>query len=150
MLLLQRIVLALVLAGAFWSGARAAGDVAGTVKTVEGAAYIRSGGSDAVAKVGDTFGANDTLVTGRDGALGVTFSDNTRLSLGSDTEIAVEEYVFDPGRDNVSMVTRISKGTLAFTSGLISKLKPGSARVRTPTGTLGIRGTRFLVKVEAE
>lgn len=147
---LQRIVLVLAVCGAFWNSAQASGDIAGTVKTVEGAAFIRSGGTDVPAKVGATLKASDVLVTGKDGALGVTFRDNTRLSLGPNTEMAVEEYVFDPGRDKVSMVTRLSKGTLAFTSGLISKLKPGAAKLRTPTGTLGIRGTRFLVKVEAD
>jgi hypothetical protein len=40
------------------------------------------------------------------------------------------------------------KGTVAYLSGLISKLSPDSAHLETPTASIGIRGTKFVVKVE--
>jgi hypothetical protein len=40
------------------------------------------------------------------------------------------------------------KGTVAYISGLIGKLSPESVRVETPTASIGIRGTKFVVKVE--
>jgi hypothetical protein len=42
------------------------------------------------------------------------------------------------------------KGTAAYLSGLISKLSPDSAHFKTPTASIGIRGTKFVVKVEGE
>jgi len=44
-------------------------------------------------------------------------------------------------------VARISRGTMAYLSGLIGKLAPEAARFETPSTTIGIRGTRFAVNV---
>jgi hypothetical protein len=44
----------------------------------------------------------------------------------------------------------ISKGTLQYVSGVIAKLKPDAVAVRTPTGVIGVRGTRFVVMVEPD
>jgi hypothetical protein len=42
------------------------------------------------------------------------------------------------------------KGTAAYLSGLISKLSPDSAHFKTPTASIGIRGTKFVARVEGE
>jgi hypothetical protein len=42
----------------------------------------------------------------------------------------------------------MTKGSLQMVSGVIAKLKPDAASLKTPTGTIGIRGTHFAVKVE--
>jgi hypothetical protein len=33
---------------------------------------------------------------------------------------------------------------------VIARLKPNSVRMKTPTGTIGIRGTHYLLKVEPQ
>jgi hypothetical protein len=42
------------------------------------------------------------------------------------------------------------KGTAGYLSGLISKLSPESAHFETPTASIGIRGTQFVVRVEGQ
>jgi len=44
----------------------------------------------------------------------------------------------------------MAKGTLAYLSGAIAKIKPDAVSVKTPTGTIGVRGTHFVLKVEEE
>ena len=44
-------------------------------------------------------------------------------------------------------MAQISRGTMAYLSGLIGKLAPEKVRIETPTATIGIRGTRFALKV---
>jgi hypothetical protein len=90
----------------------------------------------------------DTLKTGADGSLGITFRDNTLLSLGPGSIVIMNEFLFDPAQGKLSIVTRIIKGTAAYLSGIIAKLSPQSVRFETPVATVGFRGTRFLVRIE--
>ena len=126
----------------------AATESIGRIKSADGAAFVTSGGARRALEVGDPVFQNDVLETGTDGSIGITFIDESRLSIGSDTLLTVDEYVFEPADNEVSFVTRLTQGTLLYVSGLIAKLSPSSARVETPVGTIGIRGTRFLVGVE--
>ncbi|MCX5819384.1 MAG: FecR family protein [Deltaproteobacteria bacterium] len=123
-------------------------DAIGFVKTVSGSAAVIDAGKTIKAEVGTPIKLGNTLKTGTKGTMGVTFKDNTVMSFGPDTELTVDEYLYAPGRDNLKFGTSMSKGSLQVVSGVIAKLKPQSVTMKTPTGTIGIRGTHFLVKVE--
>jgi hypothetical protein len=120
----------------------------GTIKTLTGDAHIISAGNAVAATVGGAVRQNDVVETGKDGALGLTFIDNTTLSLGADSRITLTKIVFDPDQGNFAFLARIIRGTFMFTSGTIAKLSPQSVQITTPVGTIGIRGTRFLVRAE--
>ena len=124
-----------------------AADPIGTVKTSSGDAKIIRSGKPAAASVGVSIFQNDVVLTGADGAIGVTFTDNSMFSVGPNTEIVVDKYVFDPGANNASFTANMAKGTLQFISGEIAKLSPDAVKVNIPTGTIAVRGTRFLVEV---
>jgi hypothetical protein len=120
----------------------------GFVKTVSGDAAVIDAGNPIKAQVGTPIKMGNTLKTGPKGTIGVTFKDNTVMSFGPDTELTVDEYFYAPGKDNLKFGTSMLKGSLHVVSGVIAKLKPQSVTMKTPAGTIGIRGTRFLVKVE--
>ncbi|BDQ38257.1 hypothetical protein SYK_26170 [Pseudodesulfovibrio nedwellii] len=120
----------------------------GSVKTVTGTANLNRNGQLLIAHVGDHLYKNDILVTADNSSLGVIFRDDTILSLGSRSEVCIDEFIFDPAHDDVSFVTSVSKGTAQFISGQIAKVAPDKMTVETPLSTIGIRGTRFLVKVD--
>jgi hypothetical protein len=80
--------------------------------------------------------------------MGVTFQDNTMMSFGPDTEVVVDEYLYAPGSDQLKLGASMTRGTLHYVSGVIAKLKPEAVAIKTPTGTIGVRGTRFVAKVE--
>ncbi|MFO7665544.1 MAG: FecR domain-containing protein [Desulfobacterales bacterium] len=123
-------------------------DAIGFVKTVSGSAEVIDTGKAVIAKVGMPIKIGNTLKTGPGGTLGVTFKDNTVMSFGPDTELTVDEYLYAPETDNLKFGTSIAKGSLQVVSGTIAKLKPKSVTMKTPTGTIGIRGTHYLVKIE--
>jgi hypothetical protein len=102
------------------------------------------------AKVGDPLYEKDTLATGADGGIGITFTDNTALSMGPNSEVALEEYKFDSSNFNGAMLTEMRKGTLSMVSGDIARSSPGAMKVKTPTAILGVRGTRFAVQVGSD
>lgn len=122
--------------------------VVGTIKTVTGEAFVERLAEQLPAVVGDPLLEGDTLVTGRDSALGVIFRDDTLLSLGPGSRVTIDKFVFDPAHEDLDFLTRVNKGTVQFISGQIAKLSPDSMAVETPLSTIGIRGTRFLIKVD--
>ena len=130
------------------SPAWAAQETIGYVKTVSGSASVVDAGNSIGARVGTPIKMGNTLKTGSQGTMGVTFKDNTVMSFGPDTELTVDEYLYAPGKNNLKFGTNLSKGSLQVVSGVIAKLKPQSVTMKTPGGMIGVRGTRFLVKVE--
>jgi len=130
------------------SAARAAEPEIGMIKTLSGHGWVVTGAQRVAAAIGGKVHQNDSLETEMDGALGVTFLDNTTLSLGPQSQIELGTFIFDPNGNRYGFVTRVAHGTFLFVTGMIGKLAPQSVSVETPTGSIGIRGTRFLVKVE--
>ena len=121
-----------------------------TVKNVSGMATVARQGRTIPATIGLEIWENDTLHTGPNGSIGIVFNDDTFLSLGPQSDLVIDEFVFAPRQGKFSIVLRMLKGTAAYLSGLISKLAPDSAHFETPSASIGIRGTKFVVKVEGE
>ena len=120
----------------------------GQIKTARGQVYVERDGQRIAAKPGMNVRASDTLVTGADGAAGVTFLDNTMISAGPSTVLQIERYRFDSTTHDGQFDASLKKGSLAVVSGKMVKQTPGSMRVRTPSSVMGVRGTEFVVRVD--
>ncbi|MGR9108342.1 MAG: FecR family protein [Gammaproteobacteria bacterium] len=120
----------------------------GSIKTYRPEAVISRGGMERPAEIGGKVYSGDTIVTHSEGAVGVMFLDGSVLSLGPETEFVIEDFLFEPDTANVSFLTRILRGTVSFLSGAIGRIAPQSVRFNTPTATLGLRGTKVLIKVD--
>ena len=143
----------LVLAGAFSlvvNVSSAEDAVIGYVKTVDGDAVVLVAGKATQAEPGTPLQRGNVLKTGKPGSMGVTLKDNTVMSLGPDTELVVDEYLYSPSEGDLKLGASMSKGSLNYISGVIAKLKPEAVSLKTPAGNIGIRGTHFLVTVEAQ
>jgi hypothetical protein len=90
----------------------------------------------------------DWLLTGADGELGVTFRDDTRIALGPNSRLHLKHFVFRPAELEYGFILRLVYGTLEFISGLTAKLAPDAISIETPVYTVGVRGTRVLVRAE--
>ncbi len=124
--------------------------IIGTLEKVNGTATVVRQDQISPAKVGLEIKAKDTLRTGLDGSLGVKFHDDTLLSLGPESVLVIDEFVYAPNEGKLSLVFRMIKGTAVYLSGLIAKLAPDSVHFVTPSASVGVRGTKFAVKVEEE
>ncbi len=125
----------------------AAGPQIGMVKTVAGDAALLRGGSKLAVKVGDPVFEKDTVETGPNGTIGITFIDNTVLSAGPNSRLSLEDYKFDSSNFKGSMLADMRQGTLAVVSGDIARSSPDAMKIRTPEAMLAVRGTRFVVEV---
>ncbi len=137
----------LALAGAWWC-THALADEAGRIKVSKGDVKIERDGKLIAAPVGAVVDVADTVKTGADGSVGITFHDNSLLSAGPNSELVVEKFVFDSTTHQGEFDTRLKKGTLAVVSGKIVKQSPEAMRIKTPAAIMGVRGTEFIVKVD--
>ena len=124
-----------------------AGETIGVVRTASGTATVTRGEKTLPAVPGLKLLVGDTLGTGRDGSLGVILRDDSSLSIGPESRLVLRSFLFSPSEGKFDLVARVHRGTMAYLSGLIGKLAPEKARFETPTATIGIRGTRFALKV---
>ena len=120
----------------------------GYVKTLTGEATVTTSGDVIRAKVGTSIYQSSVLNTRVQSSMGITLKDATVISLGPETEFAIDEYAYAPAKNKLKLGSRITKGSLNYVSGIIAKLQPEAVEIKTPAGTIGVRGTRFAVKVE--
>jgi hypothetical protein len=137
-----------VIACAAALSARAEDQPIGFVKTLSGTATVMHGATRSAAALAMPVYQNDSLETGADGQLGVTFRDDTRISLGPDSRIELKHFVFKPATQEYGFILRLVNGTLEYISGLTVKLASDAMSIETPGFTVGARGTRFLVRAE--
>jgi hypothetical protein len=119
---------------------------AGHVKVSRGSVQIERGGQKLPAAVGAAVQAGDVVSTGADGSVGITFLDNSLLSAGPNSVLAIDRFVFDSTTHQGGFESSLQKGTLAVVSGKLAKASPEAMKVKTPAAVLGVRGTEFLVR----
>lgn len=144
----HRLIVALLIALSIlaWGLPSAAQEIAGVVRSSQGSASVTRGETATPARPGMKLLVGDVLNTGGDGSMGVIFRDDSTLSLGPDSSLVLREFLFSPAERKLGLVARLTRGTMAYLSGVLGKLAPEAVRFETPVATIGIRGTRFAVK----
>src|SRR5262245_54613988 len=101
----------------------------GTIQTATGLVTVMDArGVVAQVKVGDPVYRHDTIETGADGAVGITFIDGTAFNLSNNARVALNEFVCD-GTSNSALFS-LSKGAFTFIAGKL--VKAGGLRIDTP------------------
>ena len=118
----------------------------GTVATFEGQGFVlRSTGERVPLSKDLILNYGDSIETGADTSVVMEFLDKTKFNLGSETSFVLDEFVFDPGTKEGSWGVSIVKGSFSFVTGelkaLASSDSPDIMFVRTPSATIGVRGT---------
>jgi hypothetical protein len=142
----QGLVVGLAFAVLATAGVARAADEVGRIKVVKGSVSIERAGARVPATVGMAVQEGDVVVTGRDGSAGVTFNDDSLLSVGPDSALAIDRFAFDSTTHAGRFDTSLRQGTLSAVSGKIARQSPGAMKVRTPSTILGVRGTEFVVR----
>ena len=131
-----------------WFAMTVSASEVGHIKVAKGAATVQRGTEKIAAAPGMKVYSADILTTGPDGAVGVTFLDNSLISTGPNSVFAIDNYTFDSTTHVGKFDGSLKKGTLAAISGKMVKQVPESMRIHTPASIMGVRGTEFLVKVD--
>ena len=117
--------------------------VAGTVMHIQGAAMVNHRESSGNLSLGAQILVGDHIVTGRNARLGLRMSDGAVLSLGADTEFAINDYRYQEQTKQGTARLELVKGVFRAVTGAIGKLGEHDFKVQTSVGTIGVRGTDF-------
>ena len=130
-----------------FSGTALAADI-GLFKVAKGSVQIQRGATKIPATVGTGLQTADVVVTGADGSAGITFTDNSLVSVGPNSVFAIDKYRFDTTTHAGEFEGNLRQGRLAAVSGKMVKQSPDSMKIRTPSAIMGVRGTEFVVEVD--
>jgi hypothetical protein len=86
---------------------------------------------------GSSVYSKELVHTGDSGVANLRFRDNSNLNIGPKSSVRLDKFVYDPNKSAGSVAVEAARGSLRFATGSQSK---GSYQVKTPYGTLGIRG----------
>jgi hypothetical protein len=120
---------------------------AGQIKVVSGSAFIVRGNTVLPATIGLRVFESDKVRTGSDGRLGITLKDDTRFSLGPNSEVHLERFAYAPAEGHLALALNVVRGIAAYVSGRIAKLSPDAVRLETPGAIVGVRGTTLALSV---
>ena len=125
-----------------------ADDAIGQIKTRMGDVKVLRHGVPQPLSVGDHVFQSDTITTAKGASVGITFVDNSMMSLGPGSQLALDQFRFDTTTHAGVFNTSLTKGTLAVKSGQIVQQTPEAMHIKTPAALLGVRGTEFLVRAD--
>ncbi|MBT6136688.1 MAG: FecR domain-containing protein [Rhodospirillaceae bacterium] len=109
--------------------------------------------TDTVGRVigsGENIFLGDRVSSGANSGLQVLLLDETVFTIGSDSAIVIDKFVYDPAAGAGKVAARIVKGAFRFVTGRIARNKPQDMTVKLPTGSMAIRGTMVAGKVEGD
>ncbi len=84
---------------------------------------------------------NDHVTTDAAGRLQVMLLDETVFTVGANSDMVLDEFVYDPATSAGKVTARVTKGVFRFVTGKVARKDPASMKVKLPVGTIGIRGT---------
>lgn len=123
-------------------------DHIGIVRSMAGQVVVDRGGRAVDAQPNLRLYQGDVIRTGSNGKAGLILEDDTVISMGNSSTLALKDFAFKPSDKKLSFVARVYLGTVSFISGQIAKLAPSQVHIETPNATVGVRGTHLLIKVE--
>ncbi len=85
--------------------------------------------------------------SGADAGTQLMLLDQTSVTLGENAELAVNDFVYDPAANVGQLAVSVRNGAFRLVTGGISEVDPANTVIRTPTATIGVRGTILLSRV---
>ena len=82
---------------------------------------------------------DEKIVTDGKGLLQILLADGTSFTVGPNSSMAIDSFVYDPNAGTAKVVATLGKGVFRFIGGRTSKTTDGAV-LNTPVGTVGIRG----------
>lgn len=135
---------ALVVAVALPLGAQAQDEVqAGVSAAVRGNVQLARGDSVVGQRLGsgEPIYLRDQITAGTDSGMQILLLDETVFTIGPNSEMTIDEFVYDPATGAGQVAASVTKGVFRFVTGQVAQNDPDKMSVKTPLGTIGIRGT---------
>lgn len=119
----------------------------GTLKNVHGSVQVAKGDTVRPAVPGGGVAAAERIVTGPQGSAVLLLRDGTQITIGPNSQVDITRFQFDATTQTGSLTVQVLLGTIRMVTGLLGKLHPENVKVQTPSSTVSVRGTDFIVEV---
>jgi len=118
----------------------------GKIKSIVGDVIILRDGKTHNARLGMQIFDKDEVVTNKSSNCSILFKDNTLITLDQNTKYVISSYKYDPKNSKYDLKGEIKSGKILFNSGKIPKIASNNVAIKTPTATVGVKGTKFIVE----
>ncbi|MCC9624286.1 FecR domain-containing protein [Thalassospira sp. MA62] len=124
------------------------GEMAGVSAAVTGNIVMAkfSGEVGIIVESGMPVHLGDRITTADSSGMQILLLDETVFTIGPNSDIAIDEYVYDPETGKGRIVTDMARGVMRFVTGKIPLKNPSSMDINLPVGSIGIRGTIGLIR----
>ena len=120
---------------------------AGAIGELKGSGVLERNNEVIEGNKGVSVQSMDTAVTAN-GRMRIDFVDETRVDLTEHSRLLIDEFVYDPANDVGSLSIKASLGGVRYASGQIAKRYRQNVKIKTPSATIGVRGTDFIMVVD--
>jgi len=120
---------------------------AGTITEITGKTRITRGNQFIIGELKTGIESMDKVET-LDSKTGITFIDDTHVTVGEHSKLVIDDFVFDPKSSSGKLGIKASFGTVRYLSGRIAHNKSSNVNVITPTASIAVRGTDFSMSVD--
>lgn len=120
---------------------------AGAIGKIKGSGVLERNGAVVTGNTGVGVKSMDTAVTAN-GQMQINFVDETRVDITEHSRLLIDEFVYDPANGVGKIGLKASLGTMRYASGQIAKRYKQNVKIRTPSATIGVRGTDFVLVVD--
>ncbi len=144
---MRSILLNLISMSLFSSAALALAPDAGNIGKIKGSGVLERNGAVVTGDTGVGVKSMDTAVTAN-GQMQIDFVDETRVDITEHSRLLIDEFVYDPDNGEGKLGLKASLGTMRYASGQIAKKYKQNVKIRTPSATIGVRGTDFVLVVD--
>ena len=109
---------------------------------------VRQGSTDKLlAEMALDIFSYDDVRTGN-GRIAIEFLDSSVVRLTEHSKIVIDDFVYDPDPNKSKLALNMASGTARFITGRLAGIKKENIFIRTPSATIGIRGTDFTTTVD--
>jgi len=119
----------------------------GQVAESKGDSTIKRDNTAYTGEVGLGLEMDDNVVTA-DGKLRLDFVDDTRVDVTENSRMIIDEFIYDPNTQQGALSMRATLGAVRYASGQIAKNSRQRVNIRTPSATINVRGTDFMMIVD--
>jgi hypothetical protein len=110
-------------------------------------AQITRDGNNISTEQGTGLVMDDEIITAKT-KLGLTFIDDTRVSVTEQSVVVIDDFIYDPSTGTGKLAMNIALGTVKYSSGAIARNSRENVSLKTPTATISVRGTDFTMTVD--
>ena len=119
----------------------------GIVAAISGTVRITSNDIGMLPETGQKIYLNDIIETGQGGKLQILLLDRTTITIGPNSSVVIDEFVFDPGETR-SLEATILKGAFKLASSSMKLKNPEKRTLNLPNAVVSIRGTELIGSIQ--